>query len=359
MIEIAAAAVAAVASLAPVELPSVPLPIVADCSRPQALEQALTRAAKQGGGDIRVEGSCTGNYRIETDSVTLRGAPGASLIAADPDAPVVEVVAARAALRNLTVRGGVVGLYVHGTDHDVLLVGLTLRDNIEGAFADDRARMRVIDTVVEDCRFGLSYRDADGNVSDSTIAADEVGISILSDARFALIDSVVRDHAGAGISVGGRSDALLIRSHFENNGQVHVNAIDYSTVSLLQETTLGVSGDETWFALGSGRRSTVSATTAGDVYGDVSSLSRASINLFNGVVHGDLLVQTFSDAHVINVEVTGQFICTGLSQALCSGVTSGGNFGCASECGDATAQASTRGALDFALPTPPRDYVAR
>jgi len=327
-------------SIVPVSGVDLPSPIDVKCALPGALERALLRAARLDAADVRLHGVCEGNFKITGGRVTLRAAsPGSGFAVAQDDpgiAPVLEVVDAIAVLRGTIVRGGVVGLLVHGHDAELLLIETEVYDQRDAALiAEDGAELRLFDTTVRDGNVGVVVQSGSlANVQRSHLSGFDAAM-IVADASFAaLSDTVIENNRVGGLNVTDRSDANVLGGAFRENAQVHVNANDWSGVSLLSGVELGSPGDTTQFAFGATRNSRVSCASTPDIYGGISVLDGASVRLSNATVEGDFLALAFADAIVRNGSVSGIVFCSDGADVICSQTTSGGVIGCPStSCG--------------------------
>jgi len=314
-----------------------------DCESERALERALARAEKLGEVDIYLHGVCKGNFVIATDGVTLRGATRESGLAAPAGhssrLPVLEVVDAQASLRGLVVQGAEVGVFVHGWDAEVLLFEVDVHDQDgAGVVASRGAQVRLLDATVRDGSIGiLAQSDSEVNLQNVVVNNQHVGVIVFDESFAALNDTTIENSREAGLNVGDRSDANIIGGVFRENGQVHVNANDWSNVTLMSDVMIGSETDTTPFALGVNRNAAIASFTTPVIYGDVSALVGGSIRLGNTVLDGNLAVVQFSNAHVRNAEITGSVVCVDGADAICKQTTTGGVFDCpSSSCGSAT-----------------------
>jgi hypothetical protein len=319
------------------------------CESAGALERALNRAKNLKEVDIILRGVCVGHYTIETDGVTLRGATPESGLAAPGESlgsfPVLEVIDAQASLRGLTVQGGSIGVWVHGLDAELLLVGVEVHGQESvGAYADAGARLRLIDSTVRDSDLGvLTQSGSSANLQRVTISNHRVGVTVFEMSFAALNDTTIENCRTAGLSVHRRSDANVLGGLFRENGQVHLSAVDRSGISLLNDPTIGSETDSTEFAMGATRSSRISSFGIPAIYGDASALDRGSLRLGETILHGDLITSLFSDAHVRDAEIIGSIVCNDGSDVICSRTTTSGSVGCASStCGPPTADATGR-----------------
>lgn len=319
------------------------------CESAGALERALNRAKNLEAVEIFLHGVCVGNYVIESDHVTLRGATPDSGLAApggDPGSlPVLEVIDVKASLRGFSIAGGLVGVWVHGTNSDLLLVDVNVHDQgAVGAYADDGGSLRLIDTTIRDGDIGvLIQSESSANFQRITVAHHRVGVIVADRSTAALNDTTIESCEQTGLGVQRRSDTNVLGGVFRDNGEVYLSAVDRSTITLIAETTIGSESDATSFAMGATRFSRISSFGTSTIYGDVSALDNASIRLGNTVHHGDLVGSLFADAHVRDAEITGSVFCTDGGNVICSRTTTSGAVGCASStCGSPTAEAIVR-----------------
>jgi hypothetical protein len=319
------------------------------CESERALERALAKAEMLGEVDIYLHGVCRGNFVIATDGVTLRGATPESGLAAPVGAPspmpVLEVVDAQASLRGLVVHGGEVGVLVHGWDAEVLLFEVDVHDQDGvGVIASRGARVRVVDTTVRDGFIGIvAQSDSNINLQNVVVDNQDVGVIVSDESFAALNDTTIENSREGGLNVDNRSDVNILGGVFRENGEVHVNANDWSSVRLVSNVMIGSETDTTPYALGVARNATIASFTTPVIYGDVTALVGGSIRLGSTVLNGNLTVVQFSNAHVRNSEITGTVVCVDGADAICRQTTTGGVFDCPSPtCGTATAEAVGR-----------------
>lgn len=349
-----------------------PRRIDVDCDTPRDLKRALALARFVGPVEIHLHGVCTGNFVITSDGVTLRGATPDSGLAAPEGATialaVLEVADAQAVVRDLIVRGGDVGVLVQGWNAHLQMLEVDVHDQAAGigVYAMRGAELRLFNFTVRDALVGIALRtEAHINFQNGVVSGHEVGIDAFDDCLVTLNDTTIENNKGAGLNVGDRSDANIFGGAFRENGQVHVNANDWSSVSLLSEVEVGSKTDATPIALSVGRDSTLVSYSAPVIYGDVSALAGASIRMGNTVVNGDLIVSLFSNAHVRTAEITGIVFCSDGSEAICRQTTTGGAFDCPSPtCGSPPAENMRRAPvvpeiLEFEMPRPGRRLRSR
>ena len=345
---------AAATMLAPTFGIEIPIRIDVDCEADRALERALAEAESLRKVDNYLHGVCEGNYVIAGDGVTLRAATGESGLAApEGDSgylPVLEVVDAEASLRGLVVRGGVVGVLVRGWDAEVLLYEVDVHDQDGvGVIASRGARVRVLNSTVRDASLGiLAETDSWLNLQNVIVDNQDDGIIVTDRSFAALNDTTIENSRTGGLGVTRRSDVNILGGIFRENGQVHVHAGEWSSVTLLYEVTIGSETDTTPYALGAIRYATIASYTTPAIYGDVSALVGGSIRLGETVLDGDLSVSQFANAHVRNSEITGIVFCRDGAEAICRRTTTAGAVDCPSPtCGPEPAEA-----VDRAISTP-------
>jgi hypothetical protein len=328
-------------SLTPLLGGQLPRSIDIDCESEHALQRALTRAARFGRVDIHLHGVCVGNFVITGGDVTLRGMTPDSGLAAPAEDPiglsaVLEVNNAKASLRGLVVRGGVVGVLVEGWDAEVLLYEVDVHDQEGvGVYGSRGATVRVFESTVRDGFTGVAVQnDAELFLQNSVVSNLQTGVGVFDESFAGISESTIENNSVGGLNVGDRSDVNILGGVFRNNGQVHVNANDWSSVTLLFEVTIGSETDTTSYALSVNREAVISSFSTPHLYGNVSALVGGSIRVGNTVVHGDVTAVQFANAHVRNSEITGNVFCVDGSDAICSQTTTAGAFGCVSStCG--------------------------
>ena len=357
MLMLTVSVLTAAISLAPMPDAGPATYIDVDCSDAGALERALAKAEKLGEADITLHGVCEGNFVISGGDVTLRGATPDSGLAApaeDPGyLPVLEVVNAQASLRGLIVRGGVIGVEVHGWESELFLFEVEVSDQLEvGVVVSGGAQGRLWDTTVRDGFIGI-VADSGGeiNLQRVIVSNQREGVIVRDRASAVLSDTTIEHCVVGGLNVDGRSDAIVYGGIFRENGQVHVNAVDRSSLRLVSGVAIGSETDGTSYAMGAGRGSTVTSYGVPLIFGDVSALDGGSIRLGETVLDGNLIVRLFSDVHVRSSEITGIVFCADGGEAICSQTTTGGVIDCPSPtCGSAPAEATEPPPSVFELP---------
>jgi hypothetical protein len=320
--------------------------IEVDCAAPGALEKALGSAVKAGQVDIRLHGVCKGNYVIDFDGVTLVGATDESGLAAPPagtELPVLEVIDAKAALRGLVVHPGVVGVAIRGWNAELLLDDVDVVDpeglDAVGVFARRGAFVRLVDTTLRDGDVGLLVDDdAGATLEHVTLQNQRVGVVIVQESWAVLSDVTIEGSRTGGLDVDTRSDVRVLSGTFRDNAQIHASANDGSTIRLSSGVVLGSDGDTTTYAFGAASRSTITASSPAAVHGHVSMIDGSSITLGDAVLHGDLVLEQFSNAVVRDSDITGTIYCLEGSHAICDDATATAVDGCPSPtCGSASA----------------------
>jgi len=340
---------AAAVLLAPTFGIEIPVRIDVDCEGDRALERALAEAKGLLKVDIYLHGVCEGNFVIAGDGVTLRGATSESGLAAPEGGPgylpVLEVVDAQVSLRGLVVTGGVAGVLVRGGDAEVLLYQVDVhgQDDV-GVIASRGARLRLVDSTVRDASLGiLAQSDSSINLQNVIVDNQDSGVVVTDGSFAALNDTTIENCRDGGLNVKHRSDANILGGIFRENGEVHVHAGDWSSVTLLYEVMIGSETDTTPYALGAIRYGTIASYTTPAIYGNVSALVGGSIRLGDTVLDGDVSLSQFANAHVRNSEITGIVFCRDGSDAICRQTTTAGAVDCPSpSCGSEPAEAVDR-----------------
>jgi len=340
-------------ALTPIVEIGLPQRIDVDCKIDGALERALAKAEQFDEVDIYVHGVCQGNFLIGADGVTLRAASAGSGLAAPAgnptQLPVLEVLDAKASLRGLIVTGAEAGVLVSGLvsgwHSEVLLyeVEVHTQDGV-GVLASRGARVRVLDSTLTEGGAGIvAETHAEINLQNVVVSHQEVGVIVFDDSFAALNDTTIENNRGAGVNAGDHSDVNILGGVFRENGEIHINANDGSSIRLLFEVTIGSETDSTPYALGAARDATIASYSTPVIYGDASALIGASIRFGNTVLEGNLSVLEFAWAHVRNAEITGSVFCSDGSDAICRQTTTGGVIDCPSaSCGSTPTEALDR-----------------
>lgn len=302
-----------------------PKRIDVDCSVDGALERALTRAQRSKVGvDIFLHGICEGGVVIATDGVALRGAtPDAGLVAPDPPADIqilVEIVGAQVYMRDLTLRGGDIGILADGQDAEAVLFNLELSDQSIGAYARNGAEMRILDSTVRDGDVGvLAQFDVLVVLQNTIVTGQDTGIAIFDRSRAGITNTTVENSRTGGLQLEGRCDAVIFGGTFRENSQVHIFAGGRSDITLLDNVVVGSETDTTQGALAVNEHSSITSFTTPEIHGDLHALDRGSLRIGNARVEGSLLVSTFSDALVKDAEIVEGVYCRTGSDVICSG----------------------------------------
>src|SRR5262245_46266200 len=211
-----------------------------DCQNGGLLERAIAKAAKLGQVDIYLHGVCAGNFVIATDGITLWGATSDSGLAA-PDGganrlPVLEVDDAQAQLRELVVLGGEVGVVARGWNADVFLGGVDVSGQIQGGagvVATRGAIATLFDSTVRNGNVGIvADSSSEINLQNVVVTNLQLGVAVTGASFAAFTDTTIANNREAGLTVDSRSDANIFASTFRDNGQVHINAGEWSEVNV-------------------------------------------------------------------------------------------------------------------------------
>ncbi|MBZ5640338.1 MAG: right-handed parallel beta-helix repeat-containing protein [Acidobacteriia bacterium] len=327
----------------------VPRRIDVDCSVHGALEKALTRAGTIGKVDIYLHGTCKGNFVINSEDVTLLDATGDSGLEAPTgdtsDSPVLEIGDVRANVQGLFVKGGQIGILVHGWDSEVFFSQVSVHGQGNyGLFANRGAQVHVLDSTVGDGLYGIVVNaDSSINLQRVVVSHCDIGVLLFYGSLAAINDSTIENNRVAGLSVGNRSDANVLGGVFRENGGVHIADDDWSSVTLLNGVALGSEGDATSYALSSSRSASIDTYTTPVIYGNAGAGAGGSLALGNTVLNGDLIVTQFANAHVRNSEIAGVVVCMDGGEAICRQTPTEGAFDCPSPtCGSPTAGVAAR-----------------
>jgi hypothetical protein len=206
-----------------------------------------------------------------------------------------------------------------------------------GVYGSRGATVRVFQSTVHDGFTGVAVDDdAELFLQQTVVSNLQTGVAVFDESFAGISDTTIENNSEGGLNVGHRSDVNILGGAFRNNGQVHVNANDWSSVTLLFEVTIGSETDTTPLALSVNREAVIASFSTPHLYGDVSALVGGSIRIGNTVVHGNVTAVQFADAHVRNSEITGVVACTDGSDVICKQTTTAGVFGCPSPtCGSA------------------------
>lgn len=310
--------------------PSIGGAIHVDCADDGALQRALGQAGRLGGGRIVLHGLCKGSHTVTVPNVTLAGADPDSGLVGDGVRPVIVVDGVHVALVDLVVRDGYIGVLVEGWESSAYLAGVRLIGNYGGAIAGRGGELVVRDIeVTGDGVVGLEAQfDARLNVVGATVSGQDNGVVLFDRCRGALTDAVIEDNRDAGLAVFYGSSVNVFDSTLRRNGDIHVYAGDRSDVSLARDVTLGEDGDDTPFALFADDRSTIGSFASPDVRGDVYASANSSIGLGNATVSGAVVVASFSDGRLFNVEATDGVACDEGGRVSCRNVTTPAVTGC-------------------------------
>jgi hypothetical protein len=278
---------------------------------------------------------------ISTPGISLRaGTPGSGLAAPADDIsyrPVLEVDDVPVYLNGLIVRGGFVGLHVHGWKGQLTLSGVDVFGQQDvGVYASDGSWAGVFDSTVRDGYTGVAaVNGATVNVQRSAVHDLYQGVVVFQRATAALSDCTIERNSSVGLLASIRSDVNVLGCALRENGESHVAATDFSTISLFNGVAVGAEGDATPWALGVARNATISSNGLPPIYGSASAIDNGSLRLGDTVLHGDLFVSLFSDVAVRDSQILGVVACRDGAQGICSQTATQGNHGCSPSCGSA------------------------
>lgn len=168
------------------------------CGSGPSIQDRLDRNAS-GGDTIEVSGTCVENVVINVPGLSLVAQPGAQIVAADPNSPVVTVQAPRVRIIGFTISGGFDGIRVRNSGSAII------SDN----------------TVENNYREGV-------NVVGSSHAQIE-GNKIRHNGFDSNGNPVNRGH---GIFVGQSSNAVIVSNEIDGNGDIGVRVADASAARL-------------------------------------------------------------------------------------------------------------------------------
>lgn len=172
------------------------------CGSGPSIQDRLDRNVS-GGDTIEVSGTCIENVVVNVPGVRLVAEPGAQIVAADSDSPVIIVQAPRVRIAGFTISGGFIGIQVR---------------NSGSAF--------IVDNVIESNRLeGVNV----GGGSTAQIVKEVTGNKIRQNGFDENGKPVNRGH---GIFVGQSSNANIVGNVIDGNGDIGVRVADASAARL-------------------------------------------------------------------------------------------------------------------------------
>lgn len=325
--------------LAALAVVSAPAEVRVDCDRGDSLSAALTKATRRPGTTIQVRGTCTGSFRVAAEGLVLRGDPASpAVIRGSDDAipdrqSVLDVVAERFTIRNVTVRQGWIGVLVRsGAQTDIQLLDSNFEDNYGGVLID-----------------AGSY----ASIVNSTFQSNVVGIAVQFGSRGSIVDCDIRDSAVHGVDVFDNSTAGIFRGSVSGsgvagavatigswlgvgetvmsaNGGAHVAVQEQSRLDLGSGATLGSDGDATQLSVFLGHGAILHGSSGIEIWGDIDATGGVYLSLPGIALHGSLWLDAFTDAVLSGTTVDGVVECRRGGDAFCDTGVTANVSGCAS-----------------------------
>ncbi len=319
--------------------------ITVDCDKGQDLALAIDKASRAGVKNIRILGTCHGNFRIAETALSLRGvSPEVSAIVGTVGDPAIEITApGRSVIDKLSVRGENFGVKVVGHRAEVSIVDCRIHDNIVGVILDGGADSYIASTEVYGNELGIQLLNgSQSSVVESTIRDNTShGLIARANSYLAITDSVVRGHGQVGILSAQTSWVAAAGTRFEDNGEIHAFARDRSKLTVRSGSLLGSAGDPTLFSVGVDDMSRLQVNSSVELHGDLLGSNFSYVTLSTSTLFGSMWLQDFTTARVGLSEIEGELSCSTGSDAYCGSGTVASTSGCDSapaECGVARAQ---------------------
>jgi hypothetical protein len=214
-----------------------------DCNRGQTIASALKRADLfRSPLVVTVRGTCHEFVTITRANVTLRGDPSAEIVAPNQQGDLVTVSADRVTLENLTLTGGLTGLY---QDHQPTF---TAQNVVIQDTSGVGVRVRVGDARLIGCTvqrsggIGVSVvRGGSVILSNGSQVLDSAGsgISATLHGVVSLANSTVMRSGAEGIVLSEGSRGNISASVIKDNGAVGLNVGTSASASVIDTTISG------------------------------------------------------------------------------------------------------------------------
>ena len=213
-----------------------------DCNRHQTISDAIARGDERRPLVVNVRGTCREFVAITRANVTLRGDPSAEIVAPNQQGDLVTVSADRVTLQDLTLTGGLTGLY---QDHQPTFAAqnVVIQDT-----SGVGVRVRVGDARLIGCTVQRSggigvtvVRGGTAILSNGSQVLDSAGpgISAAQHGVVSLANSTVMRSGAEGIVLSEGSRGNISASVIKDNGAVGLNVGTSASASVIDTTISG------------------------------------------------------------------------------------------------------------------------
>lgn len=192
-----------------------------DCNRGQRIATALDQGDFRKPVVINLRGTCREFVTITRDNVTLRGDPGAELLAPAQNADLVTIDAQGATLDSLTLTGGRYGVRNNQSFSLIIshcVIQGTSSDGLRGFVGD----ARLMSTTVRNAGGAGVYlsRGASAGISEDSHIVGNAGPGILADRNSTIVvsDSEISENGSNGVQLQNGSYGSVSGSSVERNG---------------------------------------------------------------------------------------------------------------------------------------------
>lgn len=318
-----------------------PPEVTVDCDAGDSLARALTKATRNPGTTIHVQGTCTGSFVVAAQNISLKGDPTTTTVIQGPEdaianrLTVLDVTVDRFSMRHVTVRRGWIGVHVRGgisTRSDVRLLDSNFEGNYGGVLIDGGSFAFVQNSTFQSNELGIGVQfGSRGSVVDCDIRDSGIrGLDVFSNSTAGMFRTSVSGSGIVGIGVSMNSFLGIGDSTLSENSGVHAIAQDRSKLQIGSNVTLGSDGDGTQAAVFLDDASILRSFSDVEIWGDVGADGSCHLSLGNIALHGSLLLDDFTDANLSRTTVDGVVECQRGSDAFCDTGVTASVSGCAS-----------------------------
>jgi hypothetical protein len=316
-----------------------PQEVTVDCDAGDSLARALAKAVRRPGTTIHVRGTCSGSFTVAAEGVHLAGDPTAPAVIQGPDdaianrVAVLDVVAERFSMRDLTVRGGWIGVWAHGgTRSQANVIGSTFEDNYGGVLVDAGSYASILNSTFQSNEVGVAVQfGSRGSIVECDIRDSGLyGVDVFDNSAAGVFRSSVSGSGSAGIAASIGSRLGIGEGTLSENGGAHAVALDQSWLRIGPNATLGSGGDGTQLAVFLDDTSILRSFSGVELWGDVFASGGCHLSLGAIVLHGSLWLDEFADANLSRTEVEGTVECSRGADAFCDNGVTAAVVGCAS-----------------------------
>lgn len=170
-----------------------------------------------GGDTIEVSGTCVENVVINIPGLSLVAQPGAQIIAADPNSPVIVVQAPRVRVDGFTMSGGFIGIQARNAGSAVVTGNVIEKNRREGINIVGSSTAQITGNTIQMNGFEATRghgifvgQSSNANIAGNVIDGNgDVGVRVADASAARLSDNDITNNRSSGIDVTLNSSVRL------------------------------------------------------------------------------------------------------------------------------------------------------